>query len=105
MRRLGASSTQQSTNPGETRSDGKPNVKKFIDIRVTLGIMGTPTASRDKGANDMTIYRGFNIEAEADGTFTIHMDSALIEGRYPSEDAAMDAIDKIKRAQAKEQTT
>jgi hypothetical protein len=29
------------------------------------------------------------------------MDSALIEGRYPSEDAAMDAIDKIKRAQAK----
>lgn len=49
----------------------------------------------------MTIYRGFNIEAEADGTFTINMDSAPVEGRYQSEDAAMDAIDKIKRAQAK----
>jgi len=48
----------------------------------------------------MTIYRGFDIKAEADGTFTIHMDSALIEGCYPSEDAAMNAIDKIKRAQA-----
>lgn len=51
----------------------------------------------------MTIYRGFTIKAEADGTFTIHTDtdSAPVEGRYPSEDAAMDAIDKIKRAQAK----
>ena len=55
---------------------------------------------QSKGANDMTIYRGFTIEAEADGTFTIHTDSAPVEGRYPSEDAAMDAIDKIKRAQA-----
>jgi hypothetical protein len=53
----------------------------------------------------MTIYRGFTIKAEADGTFTIHTDSAPIESRYSSEEAAMDAIDKIKRAQAKEQTT
>jgi hypothetical protein len=49
----------------------------------------------------MTIYRGFTIKAEADGTFTIHTDSAPIESRYSSEEAAMDAIDKIKRAQAK----
>jgi hypothetical protein len=48
----------------------------------------------------MTIYRGFTIEAEADGTFTIHTDKAQVEGSYSSEDAAMDAIDKIKRAQA-----
>jgi hypothetical protein len=49
----------------------------------------------------MTIYRGFTINAEADGTFTIHTDTAPVAGSYPSEEAAMDAIDKIKRAQAK----
>jgi hypothetical protein len=49
----------------------------------------------------MTIYRGFTVKAEADSTFTIHMDTTPVEGRYPSEDAAMDASDKIKRAQAK----
>jgi hypothetical protein len=48
----------------------------------------------------MTIYRGFTIKAHADGTFSIHMDRAPVEGRYPTEEAAMDAIDKIKRAQA-----
>lgn len=53
----------------------------------------------------MTIYRGFTIKAHADGTFTIHSFVAFGNGepvndRFPSEEAAMDAIDKIKRAAA-----
>lgn len=45
------------------------------------------------------IYRGFDIKAEADGTFTIRSNGPHPDGseRFPSEEAAMDAIDAAKR--------
>jgi hypothetical protein len=48
----------------------------------------------------MTIYRGYDIKPNADGTFGIHSGGshAVITETFPSEEAAMNAIDALRRA-------
>lgn len=46
------------------------------------------------------IYRGFDITQNADGSFSIHSGGSypVVADTFPTEDAAMDAIDAIRRA-------
>lgn len=48
----------------------------------------------------MTIYRGYDIKPTEDGKFGIHSTGsfAVITETFNSEDAAMDFIDKTRRA-------
>jgi len=48
----------------------------------------------------MTIYRGFDIKPNADGTFGIHSGGsfAVVTETFTTEEAAMSAIDAIVRA-------
>ena len=48
----------------------------------------------------MTIYRGYDIKPNADGTFGVHSGGsyAVVTETFPTEEAAMNAIDAIVRA-------
>ena len=48
----------------------------------------------------MVVYRGYDIASEKDGSFTISKNGAPI-AIAQSEDAAMTAVDALRRAQAK----
>jgi hypothetical protein len=56
--------------------------------------------TQQKGANDMnTIYRGYDIEQDIDGSFQWEEKTGTQHAGFATEEAAMDAIDSYKRRQ------
>lgn len=45
----------------------------------------------------MTIYRGYEIKQDADGTYSWVDDAGNSHGRHKTEDSAMDDVDKYRR--------